>query len=316
MKEAARTGRIGPAPTAWIYGLGLPLAYLVVELSFGNQLLRTLGDQSPDDVLTGFEFWGRVISGFGLGILIHRALASRLPLRALGLVLSIGAGILIMWNVQKSLIHYLVESAPLSDKRAAVALVWITPQAGEGRLHTLSGQPVLETQPSGLEKNIVVSMFPAAALHAQEREAQFAHWLQASGNAGLPVGEQSELEKKAYRGLIVAPIVIGLSLFFGLLNLSVAASFAVVAFWPRWRALATATFMAGLTALSLGAQSPLLDARGYQENLGPALWKESPALAVMVEWSVRAATQWAPVSELTHRHLLFDYAFEPLLQAR
>ena len=316
MKETAQTVRVGPTAATWIYGLGLPLAYLVVELSFCNQLLRTLGDHSPDDVLSGFEFWGRVISGVGLGILIHRGLASRLPLRALGFVLSIGAGILIMWNVQKSLIHYLVESAPLSDKRAAVALVWIAPQAGEGLLQTLSGQPLVESEPSRLEKNIVVSMFPAAALHAQERETQFAQWLQTANTAFLAVGDPAELEKKAYRGLILAPIVIGLSLFFGLLNLSVALSFAAFTLRPRWRALATTACMAGLVTWSMSAPSPLLDAKGYEQNLGPALWKQAPALAVMVEWSARAATHWAPVSELAHRHFLFDYGFEPLFQSR
>jgi hypothetical protein len=303
----------GLAPVAWVYGLVLPLAYLVVELSFCNQLLRTLGDHSPDDVLTGFEFWGRLISGFGLGILIHRIVAHRLALRVVGFLLSIAAGIVVMWHVQKALIHHLVESAQPQDKRAALVLVWIAPQAGEGLLNTLSGQPLVASQPSGLEKNIVVSMFPAAALHAPDRQTQFAQWLQASGGAGLPVGDLPELEKKAYRGLIVAPLVIGLSLFFGLLNLSLAVSFAVRAFRPRWRAGAAAAVLAGLTALSLNADSVLLDARGYEASLRPALWDQAPVLAVLVEWSARSATQWAPLSELAHRHLLLDYAFKPLL---
>jgi len=30
--------------TSWIYGLLLPLVYLVVELSFSNELIHTLGD--------------------------------------------------------------------------------------------------------------------------------------------------------------------------------------------------------------------------------------------------------------------------------
>jgi len=298
--------------TAWIYGLVLPLAYLVVELSFCNQLLQTLGDDSTDDVLTGLEFWGRVISGFGLGILIHRVVASRLALRAIGFVLSIAAGILIMWHVQKSLIHYLVESAQPQDKRAALVLVWLAPKASDGLLTTLSGQPVVASRPSGLEKNIVASMFPAAALHAERREEQFAQWLQVSGGIGLPLGDLPEQEKKAYRGLIVAPLVIGLSLFFGLINLSLAASFALCAFKPRWRASTTAFLLAGLVALSVNTPSAVLDARGYKDSFRTALWDQVPALAVLVEWSARAATQWAPLSEFTHRHLLFGYAFTPL----
>lgn len=312
MSPATQNHSGGLAPVTWIYGLVLPLAYLVVELSFCNQLLRTLGDHSPDDVLTGFEFWGRLISGFGLGILIHRIVASRLALRVVGFLLSISVGVAIMWHVQKALVHHLVESAQAQDKRAALMLVWIAPQAGEGLLGTLSGQPVVASKPSGLEKNIVVSMFPAAALHAQDRQAQFAQWLQASGGVSLPVGDLPELEKKAYRGLIVAPLVIGLSLFFGLINLSLAVSFAACAFRPRWRAGAAAAVLIGLTALSLNADSVLLDGLGYQHSLRPALWDQAPVLAVLVEWSARAANQWAPLSELAHRHLLFDYAFKPL----
>lgn len=298
---------------AWIYGLVLPLAYLVVELSFCNQLLRTLGDHSADDVLTGLEFWGRVISGFGLGILIHRVVASRLALRAVGFALSIAAGILIMWNVQKALIDYLVESAQPQDKRAALVLVWMAPKASDGLLSTLSGQPVVASQPSGLEKNIVASMFPAASLHAKQREEQFAQWLQASGGGGMPLGDLPEQEKKAYRGLIVAPLVIGLSLFFGLVNLSLAASFVLCAFRPRWRASVTAVLLTGLVAISVNTPSALLDARGYEDSFRATLWDQVPALAVLVEWSARAATQWAPLSEFTHRHLLFGYAFTPLL---
>ncbi len=320
MNEPASDRKGALSRAAWIYGLILPLAYLVVELSFCNQLVQTMGDHSPDDVLTGFEFWGRVISGFGLGILIHRFLSPRLSLRVVGFLLSIAAGIAIMWNVQKTLIEYLVEAASPQDKQAALALVWVAPNLGGSLLMTLSGQPLLVSDPQGMEKNIAVSLFPAAALHAQQREQQFAQWLAITGTPGVAsntsIGDTSELEKKAYRGLIVAPLVIGLSLLFAMLNFALAVSFVLCTSRPRWRPVVTVTLLFLFVAMTLNSQNLLLDSEGYQRSLRPHLWEKSPTLALSVEWSARAATQWAPASEVAHRYLLFGYRFGSIVNPR
>jgi len=303
--------------TSWIYGLLLPLVYLVVELSFSNELIHTLGDHSPDDVLTGFEFWGRAISGCGLGLLIHRLIGPRLPAKGAIFVTSIAAGIVVMWNVQKTLIDYLIDVAEPADKRAALALVWVAPTVGDGLLRTMAGQSVTLAKPEGVNKHIVVSLFPAAALHAKQRDEQLAQWVSGVGNFGAPggilLGATAELEDRAYRALIVAPLVVGLSLSFALLNLSVALSFLIGLYRPRWRPFAATAMVALLIAVSLSPRNLMLHAEAYESNLRAALWAEKPLLALIVEWSARASTQWSPASELVHRHLLLGYSFKPVL---
>ncbi len=298
---------------SWVYGLVLPLVYLLVELSFCNQLMHSLGDPSEPDILSGLEFWGRLISGVGLGLLLNRLVGARLPWRALGLVLSLALGILVMWNVQKALIEYMVQAASPQDRQAAQVLVAVASQVGEGRLRTLAGDPLLASVPRAIEKNILVAIFPAAALHVQPREPQFAQWSQAAGamsaSAGVQLDDHEDQASKAYRALIVAPLVIGLSLLFALLNFSLALSFVLCVARPRWRPVAAGLIGASLMTASLAAAHPLLDAPGYARSLGPALWEQSPALAVMVEWSGRAGMQWAPSSEWVHRHVLWGFDF-------
>ena len=56
----------------WIFGALVPLVYLVIELGFHYQLVNITADTVNDDTLSGLEFWGRVISGVGLGLTIYR----------------------------------------------------------------------------------------------------------------------------------------------------------------------------------------------------------------------------------------------------
>ena len=200
-----------------------------------------------------------------------------------------------MWNVQKALIEHMVQSASPQDRQAARVLVAVASQAGEGRLRTLDGDPLVASVPRAIEKNILTAIFPAAALHVQLREQQFAQWLQVAGAAsaspGVALGDDDEQASKAYRALIVAPLVIAL------LNFSLALSFVLCVARPRWRPVAASLMWASLTTVSLAASHPFLDAPGYERSLRPALWEQSPTLAVMVEWSGRAGMQWAPTSE-------------------
>ena len=55
-------------------------------------------------------------------------------------------------------------------------LVAVSAQAGEGQLRTLDGDPLVASVPRAIEKNILAAIFPAAALHVQPREQQFAQW--------------------------------------------------------------------------------------------------------------------------------------------
>ena len=319
LSPAERRADARPTWTSWLYGLALPLAYLIVELSFCNQLIHTLGDASPDEVLSGLEFWGRLISGVGLGILLHRLVSARLPWRVLGFCLSIAVGIAIMWNVQRALIDHLVEDASPEDKQAALLLVALAPHASGGHLQTLEGQPIVQAPPRGIQQNITVSMFPAAAMHADRRDLQFAQWVQARPELAARVGaasagDMTEPASRAYRALIVAPLVVGLSLLFALLNFSLALSFVLCVARPRWRPYAVAVSWVLLAAVSWQARSPLLDAPGYERSLRPQLWQEAPVLALMVEWSTRAASRWAPTSEVVHRYLLWGYNFKSVTE--
>ncbi len=316
--SSAKKGPDSPLTwTSWMYGLALPVAYLVVELSFCNQLIHTLGDASPDDVLSGLEFWGRLISGVGLGILLHRLVRTRLPWRVLGFCLSVAAGIAIMWNVQRALIDYLVDAASPQDKHAALVLVALAPHASSGHLQTLAGEPLVQGAPRGIQQNITVSMFPAAALHVEQRDLQLAQWLQTQPGLAVGMGNASAVDSaepagRAYRALIVAPLVVGLSLLFALLNFSLALSFVLCVARPRWRPYAVALSWVLLAAVSWQARSPLLDAEGYARSLRPHLWQQAPVLALMVEWSARTASQWASTSEVVHRYLMFGYNFKSL----
>ncbi len=313
MNSSERDDPLSLSRASWVYGLALPLAYLLVELSFCNQVILSLGDPSEPDMLTRLEFWGRLISGVGLGLLLYRAVSARLPWRVLGLGLSLALGILVMWNVQKALIEHMVQAASPQDRQAAQVLMAVSAQAGEGRLRTLVGDTLVASVPRPIEKNILIAIFPAAALHVQPRQQQFAQWLQVVGadsvSLGVPPRDDDEQASKAYRALIVAPLVIGLSLLFALLNFSLALSFVLCVARPRWRLAAAGLMWASLTTASLAASHPLLDAPGYERSLRPALWEQSPALAVMVEWSGRAGMQWAPTSEWVHRHVLRGYDF-------
>ncbi|MFM8609207.1 MAG: hypothetical protein ACKOCJ_01920, partial [Burkholderiaceae bacterium] len=141
----------------------------------------------------------------------------------------IGVGVLVMWHVQKALIDHLVEAASPQDKRASVALAVLAPKAGQGALLTPAGQKLVTMETIGLHRNIVEAMFPAAALHAPQREQLLLQWLMTAGHAPAAGVQPAQVEDNAYRNLIVAPLVIGLSLFFALVNLSVAASFVVCA---------------------------------------------------------------------------------------
>ncbi len=65
MQELHAIRRASLEPMAWVYGLLLPLAYVVVELSFNDQLIRTLGDNVPDNALSGLDL--HTIRGYGRG---------------------------------------------------------------------------------------------------------------------------------------------------------------------------------------------------------------------------------------------------------
>jgi mannose/fructose/N-acetylgalactosamine-specific phosphotransferase system component IIC len=110
------------ATDKWLYGLLVPFIYVVVEFSFNHRLITALDETVSDAVLENLEFWGRLIAGVGLGLMIHRLLLKVSSYRFLSLVAALSLGIVLMWHLQQSLINYFVELADPKDKRAAVLL--------------------------------------------------------------------------------------------------------------------------------------------------------------------------------------------------
>ena len=118
----------------WIFGAIVPLIYLVIELGFHYQLINITAETVNDETLSGLEFWGRVISGFGLGLTIYRLSLAKRANKRLSLLLCLVGGIIVMWNVQRELTQYLIDSADTEDKIASVALSVLATQAAEGGL--------------------------------------------------------------------------------------------------------------------------------------------------------------------------------------
>lgn len=294
----------------WFYGLLIPLVYLIAEFSLNHHLIEVLDETVTDDILEGLEFWGRVISGLGLGLLLQRLLSFRRGNTVIGLFASLVVGVAVMWNVQKALIDYFVEIANAKDKQAAIALAWIAPKAADGSLQTLAGDKVLLSEVSGMERNIVLAMFPAAALHMKDREEQLARWLERSDLGSDFSGVSDQMANNAYKNLIVPPVAMGLSILFALVNLSAGVAFVLGVIQRRWRSAVMGIALGVCLAVSLIPQSALLDSPGYRHAFREGLWESKPVLALLVEWSYQASHAWGQVSTWVHHYLAFDFRFE------
>ncbi len=294
----------------WIYGAVIPAIYLIVELSFNHQLIEVSAETVSDEILTGLEFWGRVISGVGLGLAIYKLPAFHQIKRLARLMLCLTLGILVMWNVQKELTDYLVESASIEDKRAAVGLSALALPAAEGRLKTLAGDPLLLKDIDSFQEKAAMALFPAAALHISPRDEQIRHWL---AEVYLePTGEEPSVisPEVAYRNLIVPPIAIGLSIFFALFNLALLTAFLLRRVSARAKNLALVAVFPLLIAISVQQAGSFLGSPGYLNAMRSGLWERKPLLALLVEWSGRAAPAWSIISAFSHRFLLLSYEFK------
>lgn len=71
----------------WALGALIPALYVIVELAFNYQLTNTASETVSEETLVGLEFWGRLISGIGLGLLIYRLNLAKLTSKLLPLIL-------------------------------------------------------------------------------------------------------------------------------------------------------------------------------------------------------------------------------------
>jgi hypothetical protein len=207
----------------WLTTSVMLLLYVAIEFGFNYQLLSLTIDPASEEVLLGLEFWGRVLSGIGFGLLLYR-LSNQLNVHNLSrLLICLVLGVVIMWNVQKMITDHLVQEASLADKKVALLLASLSDEAATGALSTLNGNALLPTTSNTEDRKITASLFPALALYAPNRVAQLAAWNQVSQTqieAALAQNYPEEQLANAHRNLIIPPLTLGISLFFAMLNLA------------------------------------------------------------------------------------------------
>ena len=293
----------------WIFGALIPLVYLVIELGFHYQLINITAETVNDETLSGLEFWGRVISGVGLGLTIYRLSFAKGTYKSLSFVLCLVGGIIVMWNAQRELTQYLIDSASTEDKIASVALSVLATQAAEGGLKTLKAQPLVSPEFKPFEKKLVKALFPAAALHSDDRAKQINSWLDQVPANPAAIYPTYFTPENAFKNLIVPPIAIGLSVFFAILNLSLLVSFFVEMIYERHRLVLRALILSLLILISTLPTQGSISSDGYEGSMRSGLWKSDPALALLVEWSGLASPAWGSLSRFASQTLLGGYSF-------
>jgi hypothetical protein len=293
----------------WIFGALIPLVYLVIELGFHYQLINITADTVNDATLSGLEFWGRVISGVGLGLTIYRLSFAKFEQNLLSLALCLVGGIIVMWNAQRELTQYLIDSANTEDKIASVALSVLATQAAEGGLKTLTGQPLVSAKITSFEKKLVTALFPAAALHSDDRTKQINAWLDQVPANSAAIYPTYFTPENSFKNLIVPPMAIGLSVFFAILNLSLLISFFVEIIYKKYRLVSRALILSLLLLISTLTTQGSIFSDGYESAMRSGLWKNDPALALLVEWSGLASPAWGSLSRFASQTLLGGYSF-------
>ena len=294
----------------WLFGAAIPALYLVVELSFNYQLTNIAAETVSDETLIGLEFWGRLISGVGLGLLVYRLGFARFISKLLPLTVCLIGGVIIMWNVQRELTEYLVSTANPADKSVAVALSVLAKDAAAGNLTTLKGQPIVDEQLTSLERRAVMALFPAAALHSENRIEQIDNWLKKTPTSYEVDNSPEFTPEVAYKNLIVPPIALGLSIFFALLNFALLISFFIEKFVKGSRLLLRTVIFGTLVMMTIYETRGLIGSNGYRDSLRAGLWHHKPILGALVEWSGSASPAWSEVSEFTSGYILLGYSFK------
>ncbi len=300
------------APNWWLMYF-LTLVYVGVEFAFNYQLLNISVDFVSDDVLLGLEFWGRVLSGLGLSLVIFRnSNALNIP-NALRGVLCLVIGIALMWNVQKWITDYLVEQASIEDKEVSLILATLTKKVSEGKLKTEAGNTFLTAQVDEQDRKIAASLFPAIALYVPNRLKQISLWseMNPAQIKGLLARNDSETRlPNAYRNLIIPPLTLGISIFFAMLNLAQWLGMSLSIFQARLgisslqiRLLTSCIFLSFLL-YSFFAPSPFANSTAFREELSPTLFENDPGLAVLTNISAYAVPNWYFLSSWCHKYVL------------
>lgn len=295
---------------AWVFGALIPGAYLIIELGFNHRLVGIASGSLDREALSGLEFWGRVLSGSGLGLFFFRLALGTAISRVLLLLMSLITGILVMWNLQVALADYLVRSATEEDKSVAMALFQVAPQVTSDELRTLKGESMISPGMSSFESHAMRILFPAASLHIENRSTQLENWISRLP-AEIRVPQSSWLSPdEAYRNLIILPIALGMSILFAVLNMSVLVVFLFHRGSSRRRSVLNAVVFSLLVALSALAGRGFVRSDGYLGSMRSGIWQEKPLLALLVEWSGSAPQFWSGPSAFISQTLLVDVGFK------
>ena len=318
MTRTHPTSPVSLQDQAWF--AGVLVLYALVELSFNHRMLELTDVVLSNSDLDGLQFWGRVIAGFGLSMLLLRWLDLRMAHRWQAVLLSFALGMTLMWHFQKMVIDHLVETAPVAEKKLSVYLLNVADLGAAGQLR-YKGEPLGTPDMPQSVRETVKTLLPAAALGTQimDFETPASGWVNQA--PALPMSATDELLNNAYRNTITPPIALGLSSFFGLLNLAQGLGLGVLIVLrqrghPRWAGwlrrhllIITAALTLGLTALH---QDEFINSSGYAQQLSPTMWQHNPALAIFIAWNLRAETAWHPLSNWAHHHLLGGFMFAKL----
>ena len=281
-------------------------------MGFNHQLLSVTADTVNEETLKGLEFWGRFLSGLGLGLLLFQWTKKFKRYSLVRLILSLLLGIVLMWNVQKAITDYWVNAATPDIKKTAYVLTTLSAVATAGELTTLRGDKLLNARMSSGEQKIVAALFPAASLYSENQAAQLARWrgLEPSEfDAQFKAPQSVDNLNNAFRNLIIPPLTLGFSIFFALFNFAQLSTHLLLTASVSIRRVVLAGVLTLLVGISLSYDSPFLDSAGYQNSLRSGLWSEDMTLAVLTEWSFRSVSRWLPASEWIHHHVLRDFAF-------
>ena len=299
---------------------GVLVLYALVELSFNHRMLELTDVVLSNSDLDGVQFWGRIIAGFGLSMLLLRWLDLRMAQRWQAVLLSFALGMTLMWHFQKMVIDHLVDSAPVEEKRLSVYLLNIADLAAQGQLR-IHGVPLGTENMSPSVREAVKTLFPAVALGTPlvDFEAPASGWVAQA--PALPTSVSLEMLDNAYRNTITPPIALGLSSFFGLLNLAQGLGLCVLLLLrrqghPNWAAGLRKHLLALTAAMTLGLTAmhhdEFIDSPGYALHLSPHMWQHSAVLATFIAWDLRAEPAWYALSNWAHHHLLRGLTFTKL----
>ena len=317
MTRAHPTTPVSLQDQAWF--AGVLVLYALVELSFNHRMLELTDVVLSNSDLDGVQFWGRIIAGFGLSMLL-RWLDLRMAQRWQAVLLSFALGMTLMWHFQKMVIDHLVDSAPIEEKRLSVYLLNIADLAAQGQLR-IHGVPLGTENMSPSVREAVKTLFPAAALGTPlaSFKAPASGWVAQA--PALPASVSPEMLDNAYRNTITPPIALGLSSFFGLLNLAQGLGLCVLLLLrrqghPNWAAglrkhllVLTAAMTLGLTAMH---HDDFIDSPGYALHLSPHMWQHNAVLATFIAWDLRAEPAWYTLSDWAHHQLLRGFSFTKL----